>query len=57
MVHILVSFFSLHSGFLLVIRDEMPVPQLLEHCDQLVVSTGQLFDLILFNITFVSGRE
>lgn len=38
-VQILVSFSSLHCGFLLVIREETPIPQLREHGDQSVVWT------------------
>lgn len=40
MLQILVSLSSLHSGFLLVTRDETPIPQLREHGDHSVTCTG-----------------
>lgn len=42
-VQILVSLSSLQSGFLLVIREDTPIPQLREHWDQSVVWTGHFF--------------
>lgn len=48
-VQILVSLFSLHWEFLLVIREETPMPQLREHWDQSVVWTGHLFSFRWFH--------
>lgn len=43
MVQILVCLSILHWGFLLVRREETPIPQLREHRDQSVVCTAHLF--------------
>lgn len=43
MVQILVCLSILHWGFLLVRREETPIPQLREHGDQSVVCTAHLF--------------
>lgn len=48
-VQILVSLSSLHCGFLLVIRDEIPIPQLREQWVHSVVWTGQFFSFRWFH--------
>ena len=48
-VQILVSLSSLHWGFLLVIREDTPIPQLREHWDHSVVWTGHFFSFKWFH--------
>lgn len=48
-VQILVSLSSLHWGFLLVIREDTPIPQLREHWDHSVVWTRHFFSFTWFH--------